>query len=271
MLKYKIEDYIGKKYGHLKVLGKAIESNVPNCFLFLCDCGREISLAPDLVIKGHQKSCGKCLFSNESPARIKPEDYIGKRNNLLTVVSTHKEPKGRTKLICLCDCGKTTEVLPYQFKKGSIKSCGCLLKNSPNYLDGRSANELYGLWKNMLGRCENPNHPKFYRYGARGIKVCNEWHNFWSFVSWSISVGGRPNGFSLDRINNDKNYCPENCRWADSKIQSTNKSTNRIIEYNGVSKTLHEWETEIGISDQSLSKRLQKKWPLEKVFAPKSK
>ena len=123
MLKYKIEDYIGKKYGHLKVLGKAIESNVPNCFLFLCDCGREISLAPDLVIKGYQKSCGKCLFSNESPARIKPEDYIGKRNNLLTVVSTHKEPKGRTKLICLCDCGKTTEVLPYQFKKGSIKSC----------------------------------------------------------------------------------------------------------------------------------------------------
>ena len=123
MLKYKIEDYIGKKYGHLKVLGKAIESNVPNCFLFLCDCGREISLAPDLVIKGHQKSCGKCLFSNEYPARIKPEDYIGKRNNLLTVVSTHKEPKGRTKLICLCDCGKTTEVFPYQFKKGSIKSC----------------------------------------------------------------------------------------------------------------------------------------------------
>lgn len=150
MLKYKIEDYIGKKYGHLKVLGKAIESNVPNCFLFLCDCGREISLAPDLVIKGYQKSCGKCLFSNESPARIKPEDYIGKRNNLLTVVSTHKEPKGRTKLICLCDCGKTTEVLPYQFKKGSIKSCGCLLKNSPNYLDGRSANELYGLWKTCL-------------------------------------------------------------------------------------------------------------------------
>ena len=99
MLKYKIEDYVGQKYGHLKVLGKSVDSNIPNCFLFLCDCGREISLAPDLVIKGHQKSCGKCLFSNESPSRINPEDYIGKRNNLLTVVSTHKESKllGRKK------------------------------------------------------------------------------------------------------------------------------------------------------------------------------
>lgn len=269
MLKYLVDDYIGKKYGHLKVIGKSKDSKIPNAFLFLCDCGKTISLAPDIVLKGRQKSCGKCKFANISPQRIRPEEFIGFKNNLLTVEDVIKNEKGGSLLLCSCDCGGTTKILPYQFKRGNVKSCGCLLKKSPNYKDGRSKNDLYGIWYNMIGRCENPKHPKYYRYGERGISVCDEWHNFWDFVKWSDSVGGKPNEFTLDRIDNDGNYCPENCRWASSKTQSLNKSNNRIITYNGISKTLHEWALSLGISDQSLSKRIEKGWGLDKALTLK--
>lgn len=269
MLKYYINDYVGKKYGHLKVIGKSENSTIPNAFLFLCDCGKKVTLAPDLVLKGRQKSCGKCKYANISPQRINPKDFIGSKNNLLTVTGVIKSEKGKSVLICSCDCGKTTTLLPYQFKSGKIKSCGCLLRKSPNFKDGRSKNELYGIWYNMIGRCENPNHVKYYRYGKRGISVCGEWHNFWNFVKWSDSVGGKPKGFTLDRIDNDGNYCPENCRWASSKEQSLNKSTNRIITYNGSSKALHEWDILLNISDQSLANRLDRGWSLDKALTLK--
>lgn len=135
--------------------------------------------------------------------------------------------------------------------------------------DGRSKNPLYSTWFAMIERCENPNKLHYDRYGGRGIKVCDEWHDFWKFVEWSDSVGGRPQGYTLDRIDNDGNYEPSNCRWADNHTQSNNKSSNTVIEYNGVSKTLSEWSEELSINLPTLSHRINRGWTVERAFTEK--
>lgn len=263
MVKYHISDYINKRYGHLVVIGESQNSNA-HSFDFRCDCGNIVSFPPYRVFTTGQKSCGKCKTSYKDISRINLSDYLNKHNNMLTVIGVSKKRSdNRCYLECLCDCGNKTFVTPYQFKSGAVKSCGCLLKTSPNRKDGRSTHELYGLWFQMISRCENPSNHKYKDYGKRGISVCEEWHNFWTFVSWSNSIGGRPKGFTLDRIDVNDNYEPNNCRWADSKTQSLNKRANRIIAFNGISKPLHEWALPLGISDQSLAKRIDKGWDLE--------
>jgi hypothetical protein len=265
MVKYHICDYINKRYGRLVVIGETQNSNM-HSFDFRCDCGNIVSFPPYRVFTTGQKSCGKCRCYKDS--KISISDYINKRNNMLTVIGYSKKSMNdrRYYLKCLCNCGNIAYVTPYQFKSGAVKSCGCLKKISANRKDGRSTHELYGMWFQMISRCENPDNHKYKDYGKRGISVCEEWHNFWNFVSWSDSVGGRPNGYTIDRIDVNGNYEPNNCRWASSKTQSLNKRSNRIITFNNQSKPLHEWALDIGISDQSLAKRIDKGWSLEKAL-----
>lgn len=268
MLKYRISDYIGKQYGHLTVIGQSKNSPIPNAFDFKCECGNIVSYAPDRVISGRQKSCGQCQFSNHAPNPRAPlQDYVGKKKHLLTVIGYSKSPQDkRWHLDCQCQCGNKCSPLPYQFDKETVKSCGCLKRNSPATIDKRTKHPLYGLWRQMIGRCENLNHPKYYRYGARGIKVCNEWHDFWKFVEWSNSIGGRPEGCTLDRIDNNGNYEPSNCRWATSFQQSVNKSSTRILEYNGEKKSIAEWSLSTGLSWDLIWNRISSGWAPEKAL-----
>ena len=267
MVKYHINDYINKRYGHLVVIGETQNSNV-HSFDFRCDCGNIVSFPPYRVFTTGQKSCGKCKLTRKQTLKVDLSEYIGKRNNKLTVVGLcqKKDSDKHYYLDCLCDCGNHTKATFYQFKSGAKKSCGCLLKNSPNRKDGRSNHELYGLWFQMISRCENPSHHKYKDYGKRGISVCEEWHNFWTFVRWSDSIGGRPKGFTIDRINVNGNYEPSNCRWADSKTQSLNKRKNRIITCNGISKPLHAWAIEAGLNDQTIAGRIDSGWEIEKAL-----
>ena len=121
----------------------------------------------------------------------------------------------------------------------------------------------------MLRRCEDSKSNHYDRCGGRGIKVCDEWHDFWAFVKWSDSVGGRPNGYTLDRINNDGNYEPGNCRWASWKTQTANKSSNRFIVYNGKSQTIQQWSSELGINRQTLTNRINRGWSIERAINTK--
>lgn len=121
----------------------------------------------------------------------------------------------------------------------------------------------------MIGRCENPNHPKYYLYGKRGITVCKDWHDFWNFVKWSDGIGGRPDGYTIDRKDNNGNYEPSNCRWATQAEQSINKSSNLLIEYNGETKTLKEWSDILDMNWDVLHNRLRKGWPVERAFTEK--
>lgn len=186
---------------------------------------------------------------------------------MLTVIGYSKLPEDkRWYLDCQCECGNKFRLLPYQFEKGLVKSCGCLRKDNHKTIDSRTKHPLYGTWKQMLNRCENPNHIKYYRYGARGVKVCDDWHDFWKFVNWSDSVGGRPEGCTLDRIDNNGNYEPSNCRWATSFQQSINKSSTHILEYNGEKKSIAEWSIETGLSWDLIWSRVSSGWSAEKAL-----
>ena len=122
-------------------------------------------------------------------------------------------------------------------------------------------------WKNMKRRCYNPSHRDFHRYGGRGIGICDEWRDsFIPFYEWSLS-----NGIALDltieRKNNDANYSPDNCEWATHKTQGNNRSTNVVVEFDGGSKTVQQWADSLGISHESMDKRLKSDlWSLEEAL-----
>lgn len=206
-----------------------------------------------------------------------PNEMIGNKYGKLTVISTVKQDQ-KTYLKCKCDCGNVIVRPTYLIATNQIKSCGCLkaeaikkynssgMRSKGCYKDGRSLHPLYGTWFQMISRCENPNQNHYDRYGGRGIKVCDEWHDFWQFVKWSDSVGGRPKGYTLDRIDNNGNYEPNNCRWADWRTQTTNKSSNVFIEFEGQTKTVTEWAEFLNFHPHTLQERLKKGWSVERAL-----
>ena len=142
---------------------------------------------------------------------------------------------------CVCDCGKTTCVLTVNLTQGRTKSCGCL-KNEKLIQRSTTHNQrhtkLYEVWKTLKQRCINPNSQAYKNYGGRGISVCDDWRDsFPSFYDWSMKNGYKE-GLSIDRIDNNGNYCPENCRWVDKRTQANNTRTNHYLTYLGQTKTL---------------------------------
>ena len=124
--------------------------------------------------------------------------------------------------------------------------------------------ETHQCWRDMRQRCNNPNSQRYYTHGARGIKVCNEWED--SYENFVSDMGHKPEGYTIDRIDNNQGYSKENCRWATPKEQALNRRTNRLITFNGQTKTITEWAHELGIFHNGLSKRL-KTMPLEKALS----
>ena len=118
-------------------------------------------------------------------------------------------------------------------------------------------------WYDMNKRCYNTKYHRYFAYGGRGISVCKEWRE--TYISFLNDMGEKPDGYSIERINNDGNYSPDNCRWATPKEQAQNRRANHIIEFNGISKNISQWAFEIGISHSALRKRL-KNWDLEKAL-----
>ena len=134
--------------------------------------------------------------------------------------------------LCECECGNRIEVQGGHLRSGHTNSCGCYKKDRILEAHGTIAMDnprLYGIWGKMKQRCNNKNYKQYYLYGGRGIKVCEEWNEFEPFYNWAMSNGYRDD-LSIDRINNDGNYEPNNCRWADKYIQARNKRNNVLIE-----------------------------------------
>ena len=158
-------------------------------------------------------------------------DLSGQRFGRLTVIERAEDyvsPGGKhnTRWCCTCDCGNTTLVCGWQLRTGDTKSCGCIHSEqvtSRNLIHGKRNTRLYEIWRGMKARCGNPQNSHFKYYGARGIAVCEEWlHNFQSFYDWAMSHGYKDN-LTIDRIDNDKGYSPENCRWVTNLEQQRNK------------------------------------------------
>lgn len=197
-------------------------------------------------------------------------DLTGRRFGRLVVIkraqdyiyrSGRREPAWK----CICDCGKEIDVLGNSLRTGSTNSCGCLWrertieasKTHGACVNGKSA-RLYTIWCNMKSRCGNEKHHEYYNYGGRGINVCPELENdFSSFAKWAKSHGYKEE-LSIDRIDINGDYCPENCRWATKKEQANNRRNNRIITVNGVSKTMSEWSDVSGVSSSTIWARMNR-------------
>lgn len=164
---------------------------------------------------------------------------------------------GNTIYLCRCTCGNWKLVRDYELKRDT-RSCGCLRRDLLTK-HGGTGSKLYGVWNSMRGRCERPTDQSFKNYGARGIRVCPEWSaDFDAFRSWALNNGYQP-GLTLDRIDNDGDYTPENCRWATRKQQANNSRANVLVEYHGELLTLQQASETSGISYTCLKKRRDRK------------
>lgn len=202
----------------------------------------------------------------------KLKDISGNRYGELTVVRFYGKANNsrESEWECICDCGNMVIVRGSNLKKGNTTSCGCKAKErlrNINLSHDLSGTKLYSVWKGMKTRCNNSNTMYYQRYGGRGIKVCDEWDDdFKVFYDWANS-----NGFleelTLDRIDNNGNYCPENCRWVDMKEQSNNTRKNRCVTYQGETKNLAQWCEYLGISGNMVRSRLHRGWSEEKALS----
>lgn len=171
------------------------------------------------------------------------EKWIGQKFGRLTVVSASYLPSGENHAWywnCKCDCGKMVYgIRPRNLKNGNTKSCGCLqdeIKKEKfigcKRTHGKSNTRLYGIWEKMKDRCERERCPAYKNYGGRGIKVCEEWHDFQTFYDWAMANGYQEN-LTIERINNDKGYYPDNCCWITREEQAKNKRNIRYVEMDG--------------------------------------
>lgn len=185
-------------------------------------------------------------------------DLTGKRFGRLIVIerceNKHKAPYWK----CKCDCGNVCVIQGRKLRDGITKSCGCLHKeiSKINHLThGKSKHPLYSVWKGMKSRCNNK-HIKCYKYyGEKGVSLCEDWNDFATFFDWSINNGYK-HGLTIDRIDNNGNYCPENCRWVSIDIQQKNKSNCFYITYNGITMTASEWERATGVCRKTIIYRI---------------
>lgn len=174
---------------------------------------------------------------------------------------------------CQCECGNTVIVRAENLHSGNTRSCGCIEKERPNpTTHGLSKTRLAKIYTAMKKRCYNPKYPEFYLYGGRGIKICDEWLNDkTSFFRWSYENGYIENATqaenSIDRIDPNGDYSPENCRWVDSFVQANNTRRNVYYELNGESHTLTEWGRIVGINSGTLYGRVNKLgWTIEEAL-----
>lgn len=164
---------------------------------------------------------------------------------------------------CVCECGTVKDCRHDALTRGAVKSCGCLKSKKlagigySKELHGYRSHPLYERWRKMMARCYDPSQQGYHRYGGRGISVCAEWQSVSAFVEWGLSSGFDPS-LTLERINNDGDYEPANCRWATQKEQASNRSTNVYIEIGGENKTISEWSRETGVRTSKISYRVSK-------------
>jgi hypothetical protein len=191
------------------------------------------------------------------------KDLTGLRNGkLVGVKESHKKGKDWMWL-CNCDCGGQKIISANNLKNGSTKSCGCI-RPITHY----SSQPYYNTWIGMIGRCYKPNNKDYHNYGARGIRVCDEWLNSYpEFAKWMEKNGARK-GLTLDRYpDNNGHYSPENCRLATAKQQCNNQRVNVYITKDGVTKTITEWAEFLGISLHAIRHRIRDGWDEEKTLS----
>lgn len=248
-----IIDLSGLKFDFLQPLAVVGANKQKNTlWLCKCDCGKtKIVAANYLKRKDRIKSCG-------CNGRNKWDCIIGQRFGFWTVKEKLKQSGKRLYFICQCDCGTIKMQASFDLINKKTQSCGCAYRKKRIEEDGnictrksniKNDHPLYRTWILMKNRCENPSDRKWHRYGGRGIKVCDRWQNFAFFVK---DLYPKPPGTSLDRIDNNGNYGPSNCRWATARVQAQNTRRNVLIKNNDTVLCVSEWARKMKVSRQTI-------------------
>ncbi len=208
------------------------------------------------------------------------KDISGQQINGWYVLREYGRNKsGGATFLCRCDCGNVRVVDGRSIRNGASKNCGC--KRNTDSVErmrsiatkhGGKKERLYGVWRGMIDRCNNPKSPFYYRYGGRGISVCDKWqYSYKSFREWAYASGYNEKAqkweCTIDRVNNNAGYSPDNCIWRTLKQQCNNRSSNHFVEYNGESHTLTEWSELTGIKKDTLRRRIfVYNWTVERAL-----
>lgn len=227
----------GKRFGKLVVLKPAPKTDNHTKWICKCDCGNVCIRGTETLLVSENSGCDRCQHLHI--------DLTGKRFGRLTVNKLLKTENNVAVWECKCDCGTLTTASTYLLTSGKKKSCGCLknevIQKGTNLKHGKHNERLYKTWCGIKARTSNPNEKSYKNYGARGVKVCKEWkESFESFYRWSLS-NGYCEDLTIDRIDVNGDYCPENCRWATKTEQQRNKRNTIKVTLFGIEKPLAEW------------------------------
>lgn len=244
-------DLVGKRFGKLTVLSKDKVRRTSGgqriaTWLCKCDCGNTTVVDGQKLRKGHTTSCG-CARRENTCRKV---DIVGEKFGRLTVVKFIPKPERadyRRQWLCRCECGNLVEVNGSKLRSGHTRSCGCLerefianVNKKYKYRDLR----LYRIWKAIQQRCSDKNGREYHNYGGRGIRVCDEWtdesNGFERFYEWAMSNGYNKD-LTIDRVDVNAGYSPDNCRWITNKKQQNNRRDNVNLTYNGETHTMQEW------------------------------
>lgn len=264
MARGKMAHLIGRRFGRLVVVEKTRTASGRVAWVCKCDCGKSTIVRTDSLTRGLTKSCG-CLAIEAATGISRHQDLAGQRFGRLTAI----EPSGRDKNSraviwkCKCDCGSVQYARSSSLNAGEVRSCGCLQRdvvaelNTTHGLSGGrdQTNRLYRIWRNMKQRCTNPNATKYELYGGRGIKVCDGWQEYEPFHEWATS-NGYDDALTLERVDRDGHYEPNNCTWVSYKAQARNTVQNNLLTYKGKTMPLIEWVEKTGIKYSTLRSRV---------------
>lgn len=276
----KFKDLTGEHFGRWTVIERGPDHITSGGYKFttwkcICECGTVSNVIASRLLAGRSLSCG-CL---QREIASQYEDLSGNKYGRLLVLKTDENRHNKIHYICKCDCGNITSVRADSLKNGSIKSCGCLAKETAakqgmkNVKHGGCRRDytskekrLYNIWAHMKSRCRNEKDPSYKKYGALGIDYCAEWEEFKTFSDWAIA-NGYNNHLTIDRVDNTKGYCPENCRWADYYTQNNNRKNTIFINIEGEKHSLSEWCHILNMSYRTVYTRLKNGWePNEALF-----
>lgn len=193
-------------------------------------------------------------------------DLTGAVFGRLTVLEFAEIKKGKSYWRCRCECGAERRVTASSLGCGETTSCGCFKRDQSRAMfttHGKSGSRVLAAWSNMIRRCENPRCRSYPDYGGRGIQVCESWKNFDAFYA---DMGDPPAGLTLERVDNNQGYSPENCIWASRSIQTRNTRRNRVLTHNGKTQCLQDWANELGLGYETIWYRLDRGWSVARAL-----
>lgn len=249
----------GLRFGKLTVVER--RGGKTALWLCRCDCGTEKIILGTVLRSGKSKSCG-CSRYDKRPPRY--EDISGQTFSYLRAKAWARNSHYGSEWLCECVCGKERIVRASYLRNGSVRSCGCKTREAiGNRMrrHGMSRSPTWNSWASMRKRCQDKKCSAFWRYGGRGIRVCERWNVFENFLA---DMGERPTRrHSIERINNNGNYELNNCVWALPIQQANNRSSSLLLSLNGKTQTLTQWASELGIVENTLRGRLRLGWSVE--------